>query len=307
MDLSIKQLRMLREVSRQGTIASAADQLGYTPSAVSQQLSAAEKTSGIAMLERVGRNVLLTDAGHELVSHADVILERLAEAQAAIERVQGKVAGVLRLGFIESVSSSMLTPIMTDLRDRYPELSLRTMGIDGLWPEELIRAGELHVSFVVNSSSTPSESGDGFERVPICRDWFRLVMPVSRFEGEKPPKSIDLGSLVGEEFIAPPADDGCGQVAVRACREAGLDPYIVHRVADYPTSLRLVAAGAGLALIPDLGLLTVPDDVVVVDLAKPTHRLVELIYRTSSAGRPAVQALIETVERIADDMGLDRC
>ncbi|MEE9417329.1 MAG: LysR family transcriptional regulator, partial [Acidimicrobiales bacterium] len=87
MDLSIKQLRMLREVSRQGTIASAADQLGYTPSAVSQQLSAAEKTSGIAMLERVGRNVLLTDAGHELVSHADVILERLAEAQAAIERV----------------------------------------------------------------------------------------------------------------------------------------------------------------------------------------------------------------------------
>lgn len=306
MDLSIKQLRMLREVSRRGTIASAAQQLGYTPSAVSQQLSAAEKTTGVAMLDRVGRNVLLTDAGHELVAHADIVLEQLDEAQASIERVQGQVAGVLRLGFMESISSTMLGPIMTQLKARFPELSLRTMGIDGLWPEELIRAGELHISFVVNARPGASRPAEGFETVHVCRDWFRLVMPASRFEGKKPPESIALGSLVGEDFIAPPADDACGQVAVRACQEAGLDPSVAHRVADYPTTLRLVGADAGVALVPDLGLLHVPDDVVVVNLAEPIFRSVELTYRTSSAARPAVQALIATVEDVANDMGLDR-
>lgn len=307
MDLSIQQLRMLREVSRQGTIAAAASQLGYTPSAVSQQLSAAEKTTGVAMLERSGRNVLLTDAGHELVSHADIVLEQLAHAQAAIERVQGDVAGVLKLGFMESVSSSMLAPIMRRLKNEHPALKLRTAAIEGLWPEELIRTGELNVSFVIGSpTDTPGPVGDGFERLVVCRDWFRLAIPASHFPDGQPPKSIALGSLAGEEFIAPPLADACSLAAVLVFQEAGLDPDVTHRVADFPTTLRLVAAEAGIALIPDLGLVRVPDGVVIVELEEPRFRTVELIYRTSSAERPAMQAFIEVVHAVADDLGLDR-
>lgn len=306
MDLSIQQLRMLREVSRRGTIASAAEHLGYTSSAVSQQLSSAEKSTGVAMLERVGRNVLLTDAGRELVTHADIVLDQLEHAQAAIERVQGDVAGVLRLGFIESISSTMLGPIMRQLRSDHPDLKLRTMGVDGLWPVELIRAGDLDVSFVVGSQDDPTDVTGGFDRLPLFRDWFRLVVPQSFFSGASRPKKIDLSTLAGHDFIAPPIDDACGRAAVQACREAGLDPYVAHRVADYPTTLRLVGAEAGVALIPDLGLQRVPDDVLVVDLADPRYRVVELHYRTSSAQRPAVRALIEVVHAVVDDMKLDR-
>lgn len=306
MDLSIQQLRMLREVSLRGTIAAAAEHLGYTPSAVSQQLSSAEKATGVAMLERVGRNVLLTDAGHELVAHADIVLEQLDLAQAAIERVNGEVAGRLRLGFIESISSTMLGPIMTKLRAAHPKLKLHTIAIDGLWPAELIRTGELNVSFVVGSSGAAVESPDGFSSSFVCRDWFRLVMPASRFNGSKPPASIELASLAGEDFIAPPVDDGCGRAAVEACRDAGLDPFVAHRVADYPTTLRLVGAEAGVALVPDLGLQHVPDDVITVDLATPHYRTIELLYRTSSASRPAMRAFIDVVDDVAADAGLDR-
>jgi DNA-binding transcriptional LysR family regulator len=290
----------------QRTITSAAEHLGYTASAVSQQLSSAERSTGVAMLERVGRNVLLTDAGRELVSHAEIVLEQLEYAQAAIERVQGDVSGIMRLGFIESISSTLLGPIMTLLRSRHPNLKLRTMGVDGVWPAEVIRAGELDVSFVVGLEGDPSEVEQGFDRIDVFRDWFRLVIPASRYSKSPPPDKLSLSSLAGEDFIAPPADEGCGRAAVEACRKAGLDPFVAHRVSDYPTTLRLVAAEAGVALIPDLGLRNVPDGITVVDLEEPTYRTIQLLYRTSSAARPAVRALIDVVNAVADEMELDR-
>ncbi|HEY5886813.1 MAG TPA: LysR family transcriptional regulator, partial [Acidimicrobiales bacterium] len=93
--MSLQQLRMLREVANRNTIAAAADSLGYTSSAVSQQLSGLEKATGVAVLERVGRNVRLTDAGRELVRHADDLLAGMEAAQVAIERLSGEVRGVL--------------------------------------------------------------------------------------------------------------------------------------------------------------------------------------------------------------------
>ena len=306
MDLSIQQLRMFREVSRRGTIAAAADNLGYTPSAVSQQLSAAEKSTGVAMLERVGRNVFLTDAGRELVSHADIVLEQLEEAQAAIERVQGEISGMLRLGFIESVSSPMLGPIIWHLRDTHPELKLRTMGVDSLWPAELIRSGELDLSFVIGSDGSPTQVPEGFDRVVLFRDWFRLAVPSDWLAGKRRPRSVDLATLAGEDFIAPPEGDACGRAVLEAFRAAGLEPEITHSVADFPTALRLVAVGGGVALIPDLGLRSVPDGVEILDLREPRYRTVELVYRSSSAQRPAVRAVLDVIMRVVDELELDR-
>ena len=86
-DLTVQQLRMLREVARLGTIAAAADALGYTPSAVSQQIAALERAAGVDVLEKTGRNVRLTDAGRALVGHADVMLTELERAQVSLENV----------------------------------------------------------------------------------------------------------------------------------------------------------------------------------------------------------------------------
>jgi len=311
MDFSIQQLRMLREVSRLHTISAAAKELGYTPSAVSQQLSQAEKIAGVAILERSGRNVHLTDVGHELVTHADVILKQLEHAQTAIERVRGEVAGEVRLGFIESIAATLLAPIMDKLRV-HPELKLRTTGVDGDDPIELIRAGEIDVSFVIGTHDTPTTVPEGFHRTMLFRDWFRVVVPVDHPEAQRRIESgqnepLDLVMLADDDLIAPPTHDSCGLAAVEAFREAGLDPSIAHRVADYAPSLRLVDAGCGVALIPDLGLRgrTIPPGVTTIDLATPRHRTVELITKESSAERPAIIAITNAVVKSATDMGLD--
>lgn len=305
MDLSVQQLRMLREVATQGTIAAAAERLGYTPSAVSQQLSAAEKSTGIAVLERTGRNVMLTDAGRELVRHAEMVLLHLERAQAAIENVHGAVAGTLRLGFLESIGASMLGPLIGRLRIDYRELSMRTRWIDGSDPLDLIRTGELDLAFGIDYPSAPGSLPNGIAAEQICVDWFRIVVPRARFDGE-PPTTMDLADLADDEFIAPPFNDSCGRAVTLTCRAAGFEPDVAHEVPDYPATLRLVAAGVGVSLVPDLGLRNVPDEVAIVDPLVPVCRTVELAFRQSSADRPAIRAVIDAVHELATELGLDR-
>jgi len=305
MEISVQQLRMLREVANQGTIAAAAERLGYTPSAVSQQLSAAEKVTGIAVLERTGRNVMLTDAGRELVRHAELVLTHLEQAQAAVERVHGAVAGTIRLGFIESIGASMLGPLLGRLRADYPDLSVRTRWVEGADPLALVRTGELDMAFEIDYPSAPSPIPADLATEQVCVDWFRIVAPSKRW-ARTPPTVLDIAELAGDDFIAPPWADSCGRAVTLTCRRAGFEPDLAHEVPDYPTTLRLVSAGIGVSLIPDLGLRSIPDGVVVIDPAEPVCRTVELAYRKSSGERPAIRTVADAVHQLAVDLGLDR-
>lgn len=287
----------------QGTIAAAAAQLGYTPSAVSQQLSAAERSSGVPLLERVGRNVMLTDAGRELVVHAEMVLAHLEQAQAAIERVHGEVAGTIQLGFIESVGSSLLGPLLTRLRLDHPALSVRTKWADTDDPSELVRSGSLDLAFAVGYAEGQGARPPTVEHVEICADPFRIAVARPWFEGE-PPTVMDLAKLADEPFIAPPFSDNCGRAVILACRRAGFEPNVAHEVPDYPTTLRLIAAGVGVSLVPDLGLRQVPDDVVVMDPVVPVHRTIDVVFRSSSAERPAMRAVIAAIQTVAVELSL---
>ena len=306
MDVTIQQLRMLREVSSRGTISAAAAHLGYTPSAVSQQLASAERGAGVALLERSGRNVLLTDAGRELVRHADLVLHQLDEAAASLERVASEVAGPLNIGFVESLKASMLRPLLEMLRTRHPELIVRATEIDGRAPLALVRSGELDVTFAIEDPLVPAPVEDDLERILVCRDWFRAVLPAEEFASGKPPAVIDVRTLASRPFAAPPAVDSCGRAMLALCRNAGFEPDRRHTVSDYPTTLCLVGAGGVVALVPDLGLQDIPDDVVVVDLESPGHRRVVMVHRSSGSERPAIRAFAAAVEEVADSLDLDR-
>src|SRR5262249_14559526 len=97
MDLDARRLRVLREVAVRGTVTAAADSLGFTPSAISQQLSALERETGVVLLERAGRRVRLTDAGQVLVQRTEPVLAALEEAQAALEESRDSIAGGMRI------------------------------------------------------------------------------------------------------------------------------------------------------------------------------------------------------------------
>lgn len=302
MDLSIQQLRMLREVESQGTIAAAAERLGYTASAVSQQLSAIERVTGVAVLEKVGRNVFLTDAGRELVAHATTILDQLEEAKAAVERVSSTASGILRIGMIESVANTILPALLSRLARTHPDLDVRTRQADRDGAEA-VRAGELDLAFTVDYPGTIANRDDRLDRLLVCHDFFRAVViaddPITT-------SAVDLADLVDRRLIASPPELACGKCLVDACRTAGFEPDYAHEIEDYPTVLRLIASGAGVGLVPDLGLVRMPDGIRTVDLKEPVYRRLELLWRRSSSERPAIRAVTDAVAAVADEMGLDR-
>lgn len=302
MDLSVQQLRMLREVSLQGTIAAAANNLGYSASAVSQQLASIEKQTGVAVLERLGRNVLLTDAGKALVSHADVILIEMEKAQAAMERSAKVAGGTIKLGVMESLGSTLLPDLLVDLAKTAPELTLQTQISDISIAIDEVRSGTFDASFILDYPAIPVERDANLERLLICLDSFKLVVPAD----DVLVGTVQLSELGDRPMIGPPVHLECGLTVTNACRDSGFEPNLVHALDDYPVCLRMVAAGAGISLMPDLSLHSVPDGVRILDLKEPFARKIELVYRKSSAERPSIRALVAAVDRVADRFGLDR-
>ncbi len=166
-----------------------------------------------------------------------------------------------------------------------------------------MRAGSLDLSFAIGHEHDPWVPPPGFTRATVCRDWFRLVVPAARLGGLRQP--VDLSNLADEDFIAHPTGSVGGAVAMQIYHRSRLNPRIIHHVDDYPATLRLVAADAGVALVPDLGLRDTPDEVLIFDTTETAYRSIDLIYRTSSADRPAVKAVIDVVNETVAELGLD--
>lgn len=302
MDLSLHQLRLLREVAERGTISAAAEAAGYTPSAVSQQLSGLERSAGTTVLEKVGRNVRLTDAGRELVRHAETLLAQLEEAQVALEKLSTEVRGIIEVSVFESAAATLLPPALTRAADLYPDLEVRTRQMDPDSAFTALSRGEIDLAFVLSYPHAPGPQPADIERRHICTDWFRLVVPENLPVGRAP---VPLSSLAAHAWVASPPELSCGRCVSQACRDAGFEPDIRHRLDDYPTTLKLIAGGAGIGLVPDLGLVDLPTGLRVVDLDPPLSRQLELAYRRASSGRPGLQALCEIVIEVAAELELD--
>lgn len=292
MDLTLQQLRMLREVASHGTIAAAAESMGYTPSAVSQQLSALERALDHAVLRRVGRNVQLTDAGRVLVRHAIELLDGVEAARVAVEQSSTEVCGELLLTVYESVAATLLPAALSLLAERYPDLHVRTRQMDPDVAIDALTRGDADLAFAIHYPHAPEAVRDDVVRTAVVSDRFRLAVPVD--DPIRGP-SVELSSLAGRKTIASPTHASCGRCVMVACRAAGFEPDVVHELDDYPTALRLVAGGHGISMIPDLGLEDVPAGVRIVDIEPSVTRTIQLASRRSSADRPAIAAVIDAV------------
>lgn len=299
MDFSMQQLRMLREVSQRGTIAAAAEALSYTPSAVSQQLSALERSTGVAVLERVGRNVRLTDAGRELVEHADQLLRGMEAARTALERVNSEVRGLVDVTVFESLAGTLLPGVLTLATQRYPDLTIRAHEREPDSSLERLAHGDVDLVFAIDYSHSPVLPGDGIVFDEVLTEPFRLILPRGR-AGRR--RVASLSEFADEGFIHDPAWHSCGRCVVEACRDAGFEPRLVHAIETYPVAARLVEAGQGVALMAALGVsaaLELGVDIDVVELDPAVTRTIMLGYREVSAERPAVRAVRDLVTEVA--------
>lgn len=304
--LDLHRLRLLRELHARGTIAAVADALRYTPSAVSQQLAVLEREAGLALLERQGRGVRLTDAALVLVGHAEVLLERSALAESELAAAAaGGVAGRGRIAAFQSVAMRLAIPAMDRLAREAPGLRCELVEAEPEQSLPTLALGDVDLVIADEWQHLPRTRPAGVDMHELSRDPVRVVIGADHPLARRHTKSIPIAELAAEHWATGHPGTGWEDVTNRTCRElGGFDPDIRHRANDSVICLALVARGLAVALLPDLVAAGTYPGVVLRDVAEgPVHRDIFAATRTTDAARPSVQALLGAVRASARDLG----
>jgi DNA-binding transcriptional LysR family regulator len=301
--LDVKQLRVLKEVSEHGSFSAAADALTYTQPAVSQQIAALEKQAGATLVNRGSRGVTLTDAGRALVEHAEVVIARLAAAEAELEAIAGVRGGRVRMSSFPTAGASLLPPAVALFTRRHPEVELTFVEQE---PEEavaMLRGAELELALVFEYRGLSQPEFDrlyeGIELRHLIDDPMYVAMPVDHPAARK--QRVRLGDFAEDVWIQNDTRGPCGRLHLAACVGAGFEPNIGYESDDYNVVQGLIAAGVGVSLLPALSLTNVREDIVVRSLGPraPTRRIASAVL----AGRyrsPAADAMLDILHEVAD-------
>ena len=300
MELSLHRLKLLRELNRRGTVTAAAQSLNYTVSAVSQQLTQLERDAGTPLFEKIGRRLVLTEAGIVLAEHAEEILASVERAGVAMEAAQGGVTATLTAGVWASVAAGLLPMALNALATEHPGIDLRTKE---LAPEDTagaVRDGALDLSFVIEYSNFPMQWEPLLNRRVVAIEQMHLAMPAGTPHGER----TTLAEMANSDWILAGPRSHFGRAVRKACRQVGYDPKIRHEVGEQATALSMVVAGLGVTLVSDLGLHLLPAGIDVVPIEDDFYRTVWVVYRASSEPRASLQLVIGAVSEAAEKLGL---
>jgi DNA-binding transcriptional LysR family regulator len=301
--LDVKQLRVLRAVAEHGSFSAAAEALSYTQPAISQQVAALEKQTGTTLVDRTSRGVRLTEAGLALVDHAEVVLARLAAAEAELEAMAGIRGGRVRLASFPTAGASLLPPAVALFTQRHPEVEVSFVEREPEEAAQMLRAAELEVALVFEYAEYNQPElerfYEGIELHRLVDDPMYLALPLGHPAANKP--RVRLRDLSHETWIQESGNHSwCGRFHETACQAAGFTPKVGFRSDDYNVVQGLIAAGVGISLLPGLALTNVREDIVIRSLGRnaPARR----IAAATLAGRyrsPATEAMLGILDEVA--------
>jgi DNA-binding transcriptional LysR family regulator len=287
--IDVRRLRLLLELTRRGTITSVAEALAYTPSAVSQQLAALEREAGVPLLERTGRKVTLTAAGTVLARYAESVFAVLEEASAALAATRDSLTGPLRIGAFPTAARIILPPALVTLGREHPALELMVTELDPVDVPDALRTGALDVALTFVDDYVPAQPDPAVDSEPLLEETIYLA--------SADPARTSIGDWRDAPWIAGSPGTLCHTMVVRACQACGFTPRIRHHADDFATVLALVAAGQGVSLIPQFGVISAPSEVTLAPLT--SRRRTSIAYRKGTRHHPAIAAFAEAIRQPA--------
>jgi DNA-binding transcriptional LysR family regulator len=298
--LELRHLIALRAVADEGTFGAAARRLGYTQSAISQQIATLERIVGQKLIERPGgpKPVSLTDAGRLLLGHAEGITARLQAAQADLQALGAGDAGLLRIGTYQSVGARILPTLLATYRAAWPKVDITlTESSDDAELLGLVEHGALDVTFTM----VPLVPGP-FEFVQLLRDPYVLVVPADSplARRDRPPTLREIAELplIGNRVCR------SLEAGLQTLRTTGKEPRIVFRSDHNETVQGIAAAGLGVALVPRLTVDAGDRRVVVLELGErlPPRLIALAWHRDRHQTRPA-RAFVEAAQTLCEGFG----
>jgi DNA-binding transcriptional LysR family regulator len=294
--IELPALVSLQAVATHGSVVAAAEALGYTPSAVSQQVKRLERQTGVPLLERVGRGVMLTRHGRHLVEAGARLLTDLESVESGLHRQAGAVAGRLRVTAFSTAMRGLVAPVVRRLRDAHPDLTLALTEREPWDTVDLVASGQTDVGVVHSWGDLPLAIPDHLTTTPLTRDVADVVVAHDHPLAGR--SRVSPRDLVDEAWIATPEGTICRQWLTRMYDGTGRLPRIAHTSMEFDSHLALVRAGLGIALVPRLGRQQLGDELIALSAhdPEPTREIVG-VHRRSMSESPAVAAVLAALAR----------
>jgi len=280
--MELRQLRYFEAVARHGHVSRAARELHMAQPSLSKQLRVLENDLGVALFDRVGRRIELTEAGRLFLPYARRVLAEVDAAREAVQQYQDAHRGRVAIGTPPTVGTQLLPVALAEFNREYPgvNLELHEAGAGRLL--QLLAEGSVHLAVV---------------SVPVagvaCAELFTedLVLAVGAHHRLAAGSMVSAGALADEPFILFPPGYELRERTLHLCREAGFEPRVVLDGAEMDTVLRCVAAGLGVAIVPRLAL-TGADDLLGLPLDDvPLTRTLGLVWHPERQLPPVAEAL----------------
>ncbi|HWS37486.1 MAG TPA: LysR family transcriptional regulator, partial [Actinoplanes sp.] len=252
--MDLRRLRFLREVEERGTLGAAATALGYSPSAVSQQLNVLEKEVGAVLLEKAGRGVRLTDAGRLLARHARILLAAADAANADLAALGGAVRGTVRACGLQSAARRLLVPAVARTMAAHPDVRLEVAERELEHALPGLRLGSMDLVISDEYDGHPRPRPGGLRFTPLLTETLLVILPAGHpLAADGGP--VPLTALRDEAWVSSPDGTGHHAMVVGTCRAlGGFDPDLRHHAHDAGVQLELVRLTGAVALLPPLAL-----------------------------------------------------
>jgi len=309
-------LRLFVQVAKHGSYSAAGRELGYTQPAVTYQIHNLERAVGAPLTMRRGRDTVLTDAGRELLSHAEHILAAIHSAERAMAAFAGGPRGSVRLAAFPSCYATIVAEAVADVQSLHPEVQLTLIEAEPHEARRRVRAGESDIAvgyrFAPSDLNPPGRTGAAEDRpeeraglitVPLMADPMSVVLPLHHQAAQRPTAS--LADLADDTFLIN-SNRFAGMLAVAGARH-GFSPKIVTVADDFVAMQTMVALGMGVALVPQLALAAHRDTRTVARrLPEWPDRLVEIELWPDLMRLDAVKAVVEGLQRAASRLTATR-
>nr|WP_179535413.1 LysR family transcriptional regulator [Actinopolyspora biskrensis] len=294
-------MQLLRAVINSGSVTVAATNLGYTPSAISQQLATLEREAGVPLLEKVGRGIRATQAGAMVAERAGAISKILSDTTAELAGFRDGYVGRVRIRWSDSIGASLVPHAVTAYRGRSPDVRIEPCLSDDSLRE--VMDAQADIALVSVPSEVPRPSG--VRMIHLLDDPFRAVLPVDHPLAEQ--DAIDLAQLADEPWVenaSGSTPDTCTELLRQACASAGFTPSVAIRADDFLTAQSFVAAGLGIRLAPELGLrVGAATNVVARPVRRPEPTVsTYLAVRDSVATQTVVTDMIDEIHTAAAEL-----
>lgn len=295
--LDLRRLRILREISERGSISAAAEALHYTQPAVSRQVARLEDELGVDLVERTPHGVVLTDAGRLLVRHAEDVLTRAARAEEEVRALAEGQARRIALGFFPS-SAPIVRAAIVAARAELPGVEIAAREGEPAVVEEGLATGALDLGLVFRDPDAPTgEDGSGLVREHLLDDAMHVALPVSHPLADA--DRVSMADLAGERWgSGRTPDHPCSAMLTRALAATGAQATIAFEADDYGAVLELVAAGAGISLVPAIAIRPERADLRFPLLDGGYARRVEIVFVDRDRRPDAHFAVVDLVRAV---------